>query len=333
MTGPTPSISKTAAVHEGSLMRDIAIGAGAAVLVAGTIAGAYFLGTRVFGRSAEKPVQAVAATTTLVVATGDGGEGDVYIDGARKGVIHGGEPVTIEGLPPGEVEVIVKRTGAPDCVQRASVDARQARVVTCRFQVAQTTGTLLLTVATDGATVLLDQQEISADAAREPIILSAEPARHEVTVKKEGFTPQTFALALHPGEVEQRRVELEALAAVQTPPKDPHHGDHDHPHTPPPGGTESSAPRLQETPQSPPPVQNMDDNGFLIADSKPWAKVLVDGKDTGKMTPIAARGKIPLTPGKHTVTFVHGEQKFSYTIMVEPGQDYTLQKTLPVNDP
>jgi len=48
------------------------------------------------------------------------------------------------------------------------------------------------------------------------------------------------------------------------------------------------------------------------------------------MTPIAAPAKISLAAGKHTVTFVVDNQKFSYTIMVEPGQDYILKKQLPV---
>jgi hypothetical protein len=66
--------------------------------------------------------------------------------------------------------------------------------------------------------------------------------------------------------------------------------------------------------------------GSLVADSKPSAKVLVDGRDTGKSTP--ARIKLPA--GKHRVTFVVGEQKFTYNIMVEPDQDYELSKSLAV---
>jgi hypothetical protein len=71
--------------------------------------------------------------------------------------------------------------------------------------------------------------------------------------------------------------------------------------------------------------------GYLIADTHPWARVLVDGEDTHKMTPIAPRAKISLKPGKHVITFVVGSQPFDYTIMVAPGQDYSLSKTLPVS--
>ena len=70
--------------------------------------------------------------------------------------------------------------------------------------------------------------------------------------------------------------------------------------------------------------------GYLIANTTPWAKVLIDGKDTGKTTPIAPRAKIPLRPGKHRVTFVVGAKKYSYPIIIEAGKDHRLIKELPV---
>ena len=70
------------------------------------------------------------------------------------------------------------------------------------------------------------------------------------------------------------------------------------------------------------------ETGFLIANTQPWAKVLIDGKDTGKMTPIAPRSKIPLKPGRHTVTFVADGKKFNFEITIKPGEDLRLMKQL-----
>jgi hypothetical protein len=70
--------------------------------------------------------------------------------------------------------------------------------------------------------------------------------------------------------------------------------------------------------------------GYLIANSTPWARVMVDDQDTGKMTPIVARSKIALQPGRHTVTFVVGKKKFSYPVTIEAGKDTRLIKQLPV---
>jgi hypothetical protein len=70
------------------------------------------------------------------------------------------------------------------------------------------------------------------------------------------------------------------------------------------------------------------DPGFLVANTQPWAKVLIDGKDTGKTTPIAPRSKIPLKPGKHVVTFVANGKKFNFDVLIKPAEDTRLIKQL-----
>ena len=70
------------------------------------------------------------------------------------------------------------------------------------------------------------------------------------------------------------------------------------------------------------------DPGFLVANTQPWAKVLIDGKDTGKTTPIAPMSKIPLKAGKHKVTFVANGKKYDFDIVVKPGEDFRLIKQL-----
>jgi hypothetical protein len=72
--------------------------------------------------------------------------------------------------------------------------------------------------------------------------------------------------------------------------------------------------------------------GFLVANTVPWAKVIVDGKDTGKTTPVAPRSAIPLKPGKHRVTFEVDGKQFHFPITVVAGQTTRLIKKLPVGD-
>jgi hypothetical protein len=137
-----------------------------------------------------------------------------------------------------------------------------------------------------------------------------------------GFVPRTLMLSVHAGESVPQRVELEPLPPPARPESTPR---------PRPEQTELLAPsdRPKEA-ASPNPLENAEP-GYLVADTTPWARVVVDGEDTGKMTPIAERSGIPVAAGKHVVTFVVGEQRFSYTIMVEPGQPYVLKKELPVS--
>ena len=69
--------------------------------------------------------------------------------------------------------------------------------------------------------------------------------------------------------------------------------------------------------------------GEVEIHSNPPAKILIDGKDTGKTTPVT----LNLTPGKHKVTYVLdadevGSDRFTYPITVRAGQKQALVKDL-----
>jgi serine/threonine protein kinase len=67
--------------------------------------------------------------------------------------------------------------------------------------------------------------------------------------------------------------------------------------------------------------------GLLVVSSKPAAKLLIDGTDTGKSTssqPLT----FPLTPGKHRVSLVVGGDRYTYPIVVKAGQTETMNKDL-----
>ena len=67
--------------------------------------------------------------------------------------------------------------------------------------------------------------------------------------------------------------------------------------------------------------------GYLQVFSKPVAKILVDGNDTGMKTPINGQA-LPLTPGKHKITFVIGDDRFTYPVMIKAGATETMTKDL-----
>ena len=68
------------------------------------------------------------------------------------------------------------------------------------------------------------------------------------------------------------------------------------------------------------------ESGYLVANTQPWAKVIIDGKDTGKTTPIAPRSKIALKPGKHVVTFVANGKKFNFDVVIKPGRRHAAHQ-------
>lgn len=67
--------------------------------------------------------------------------------------------------------------------------------------------------------------------------------------------------------------------------------------------------------------------GFLQVFSKPPAKILVDGNDTSLKTPISGH-TLALTPGKHKITFVIGDDRFTYPVVIKAGVTETMSKDL-----
>jgi len=54
--------------------------------------------------------------------------------------------------------------------------------------------------------------------------------------------------------------------------------------------------------------------GVLMVSAKPPCEIIVDGKDTGLMTPQRA---IPLAAGAHKITFVNAAQSINKTVVVK----------------
>jgi serine/threonine protein kinase/outer membrane biosynthesis protein TonB len=70
-----------------------------------------------------------------------------------------------------------------------------------------------------------------------------------------------------------------------------------------------------------------DANGYAVISSRPLAQILIDGKNTGLSTPISGH-TLPLTPGKHSVTFVVDGHPFTVAIAVKAGEAVLLHKDL-----
>ena len=70
-----------------------------------------------------------------------------------------------------------------------------------------------------------------------------------------------------------------------------------------------------------------DAKGYATISSTPPARIAIDGKDTGLSTPILGHA-LPLSPGKHKVTFIVGGDKFTFSITIKAGETATVHKDL-----
>ena len=101
-----------------------------------------------------------------------------------------------------------------------------------------------------------------------------------------------------------------------------------HPTTPAP----THPPAVTSKPETPrvevpkPPVDTAG-KGYLTITSKPNAKIAVDGVDTGLTTPIGGHA-LSLAPGKHKITFVMGDDRYTFPVVITAGQTQAMSKDL-----
>jgi hypothetical protein len=285
---PPPGAPMVAPMRKPSLAKDILIGVAIAAVVLGLFAaGKYF----VFGdKPGPKSGKAKAAATgTIALAVGGKGPATVYVNGEEEGVVEG-DSLTLT-VDAGKYELKVVRAGHPPCEQRISVDAKEVKVVSCPFTDPPTRGQLVLAGIEKDHVVFVDDEEISREAAREPIQLVPDIPHHVQVRKGDKVVLELDGLSVSSGKVVRKAIGADGLA------------------------------------RQPAPASSV---GYLLADTTPPARVLVDGKDTGLTTPVTARDKIPLAPGKHAVTFVVGAEQFKTDVTIEPGKDKNLRRDLPI---
>jgi len=70
-------------------------------------------------------------------------------------------------------------------------------------------------------------------------------------------------------------------------------------------------------------------DGFLAVATSPVTRVLVDGQDTGRWTPVPPSKPLTLPPGPHRLTFeTSSGKRFDETIVIEPGKTKTVIRNL-----
>jgi len=71
--------------------------------------------------------------------------------------------------------------------------------------------------------------------------------------------------------------------------------------------------------------------GYLTVRSAPASElVLVDGRSTGRGTPITSSTPLRLKPGKHRITLVSSGHSYSFQVIIKDGEQTKLSRVLPV---
>lgn len=144
-----------------------------------------------------------------------------------------------------------------------------------------------------GATVFLDGKKIGKTPLRKTDVKPKAKAKVHITHK--GYRSGSKTLEIRPGKEHEVRLILAKASTLR----------------------------------KPPPDKKKVRYGYLVANTRPWSKVYVDGKYTGRETPIPPDKKLKLTAGKHKVIFeTPGGKRYVFEIEVEPEKVLKLIKRL-----
>jgi serine/threonine protein kinase len=192
-----------------SLVKDIGIGVGIALLVLGLFVAVKFL---FFNQApAQPPVQMPGSIAISVPA---GKRVVVLVDGRAMGEFDGGKPVVISDLALGAHLVEVTSAGAKPCRATAVLDASNvASQVDCPLE--PLVAELVIDGITDAHDIKIDGQSVPAEQRGKPLMLQPK-ASHEIVIALGETEVERFTIELDPGQVMHRALAGATPAAAPT---------------------------------------------------------------------------------------------------------------------
>ncbi len=226
----------------------------------------------------------------------------VFVDGAQLADGAWKDPIPLRADVPHEIRVVKPMREEV----RLPVSLRAGESVSRDVELLPAYGKITVASEPAGAEVAVNGKRAGVTPVVVGDVDPGKPAR--VTLRLHGFAAVTKYLAFDRGLEQALDVKLVPEGAAGAV-----------------AAAKVELPKVEPAKPAPPPATG---DGYLVANTQPWAKVIIDGKDTGKTTPIAPRSKIALKPGKHTVTFVANGKKFNFDVAIKPGEDTRLIKQL-----
>jgi serine/threonine protein kinase len=271
----------------------------------------------------------------------------VWVDGAQLAEGAARQPIPLRADVPHDIRVT--KPSREDV--KLSVTLRAGEAVIRDVDLLPAYGKLVVASDPPGAEVSVNGKHSGLTPVTVSDVDPGKPAR--VTVRLKGYAAVTKYVGFDKGLEQTLDLKLvaeeggavEVAKAEPPPPPKSRHGHHGK-DKPAAAAKEASEPKetkeakddgefapvkavsVKPTPAPTPAASTSQEPGFLVANTQPWAKVIIDGKDTGKTTPIAPRSKIPLKPGKHVVTFVANGKRFDFDIVIKANEDTRLIKQL-----
>jgi len=274
---------------------------------------ALLLGWSLFVTTRLQQRRPVAISTEVELITWPSTDVKVYLDGTQ---VASDTPFTARDMNPGVHSLRVEREGYEQVEKRFELSAGTRMVMELSLRKIEETApesppaekppeektpepvpgenppVLIVDSDPSGATVYLDGKKIGKTPLRRADLKTR--GRAKVYITHKGYKAGSKMVEMKPGEEHEVRLVLAKASTVRKP-----------------------------------PPEKKKRYGYLVANTRPWSKVYVDGKYTGRETPIPPDKKLRLTAGKHKVIFeIPGGKRYAFEIEVEPERVLKLIKRL-----
>lgn len=235
------------------------------------------------------------------------------IDADSPSVEIDGDPVELSALATGveltpgtehRVRVTAPGRVAQELTLTPSAGQEERREITLALA-----GQLALTTTPPQAEVELDGET----AGNTPLTLEdLEYGEHSVRIALKGYEPVERSVSLTESEPHKElTINLEKIRVAHS-------------------GGGSRTPR-GHTGRQPEDTGSGGGQGFLVVSTQPWGHVFVDGRDTGRDTPILPSNPLRLSPGRHRLTIqTNSGQRFTFTVNIASGETTRFMRRLEV---
>ena len=184
-----------------------------------------------------------------------------------------------------------------------------------------------------------------------PFVHTLAPGKHRIELRAAGYKPFSATVDVKAGAMPvelaasleaEGPLQVQGVVLAQSPLPAPPAAA---PTSPPPprpqaarkpkAGSETVAPAEQAVRAEPPPIVAATPVapgtiGYLVVQSKPAARLTIDGRDTGRWTPVPAANPIALPAGSHSVVFESADgRRHEELVQIEAGKTARFVRALP----
>ena len=319
--GPaTPLEQRQGEGKRSTLVRDILIGVAIAALVLG---GFFIVKIFILDKNNDTPPVTASTIATIHIDMAAGVTADLLVDEKKIATVMDGQNIPVSA---GQRHVVLAGPNGGKCEVNVKLEAGKTTPLKCQLEVKvppPTTGsdTGSATGSAAPASGSGSGSAVPAGAGSGSAVPAKVDPKPAAAVTPPSTTDKTVAKPVTPPKVDATKVDATKVDATKVQASsDTKKSD-----------IAKTDTKLDKSPtsskKSPDVLADTSGKGYLAITSKPVAKILVDGTETGMSTPITGKS-LALAPGKHKVTFVIGDDRYTFPVVITTGKVEQLDRDL-----